>query len=233
MQTPTRPPPPRHAAPARPRGRPEALDLINSEELDGCDGVLEEHLPTVDDAIAFFTRAGSRTRRRSAPRRIRPGGGRVARAPVCRVTPCARTPRSGGRTLPRRSTPNALREAPRSSFRAAAGGAPAHRGRPDGRGPRARDRATRRGDRHRRPPDSASAPTTPAVGVRGPILRRPAPVVRHDLVREPREGPALSVEAEAADAVEPAAAGGPGDVRSSPPRAAAGPRSRTRHRLLS
>jgi len=30
----------------------EALsDLINSEELDGRDGVPEEHLPTVDDAI--------------------------------------------------------------------------------------------------------------------------------------------------------------------------------------
>ncbi len=37
----------------------EALsDLINSEELDGRDGLPEEHLPTVDDAIAFFTTRG-------------------------------------------------------------------------------------------------------------------------------------------------------------------------------
>ena len=34
------------------------LDLINSEELDGADGVPEEHLPTVDDAIAYFTMRG-------------------------------------------------------------------------------------------------------------------------------------------------------------------------------
>src|SRR4029078_5141547 len=37
----------------------EALsDLINSVELDGRDGVPEEHLPTVDDAIAYFTKRG-------------------------------------------------------------------------------------------------------------------------------------------------------------------------------
>ena len=50
--------------PAMPPGHAHAadlealLDLINSEELDGRDGVPEEHLPTVDDAIAFFTTRG-------------------------------------------------------------------------------------------------------------------------------------------------------------------------------
>jgi len=34
------------------------LDLINSLEFDGSDGTPDEHLPTVDDAIAYFTIRG-------------------------------------------------------------------------------------------------------------------------------------------------------------------------------
>ncbi len=34
------------------------LDLINTEELDGADGVPDEHMPTVDVAIEFFTKRG-------------------------------------------------------------------------------------------------------------------------------------------------------------------------------
>ena len=38
------------------------------------------------------------------------------------------------------------------------------------------------------------------MGVRGQVPRRPAPLVRHDLVREPREGPRYRSKQKAADA---------------------------------
>lgn len=51
-------------APAPPVGHAHAadleacIDLINSEEFPQDDGVRQEHLPTVDDAIAYFTTRG-------------------------------------------------------------------------------------------------------------------------------------------------------------------------------
>src|SRR5262245_54918489 len=50
--------------PAMPLGHAHAADLeactdfINSEELDGSDGTAEEHIPTVDAAIEYFTKRG-------------------------------------------------------------------------------------------------------------------------------------------------------------------------------
>jgi predicted RNA-binding Zn ribbon-like protein len=50
--------------PAVPLGHAHAADLeactdfINSEELDGADGTPEEHMPTVDAAIEYFTKRG-------------------------------------------------------------------------------------------------------------------------------------------------------------------------------
>ena len=89
----------------------EALsDLINSEELDGHDGVPEEHLPTVDDAIAFFSARGlAHEASIRAQAESGPGGGRRgSSACMPPVTPCARcgTLRSRrGHHQPRRSTP--------------------------------------------------------------------------------------------------------------------------------
>jgi predicted RNA-binding Zn ribbon-like protein len=53
-----------HTTPASQVGHAHAadleacMDLINSEELDGRDGVPEEHLPSVDAAIDYFTKRG-------------------------------------------------------------------------------------------------------------------------------------------------------------------------------
>ena len=78
------------------------LDLINSEEF--TDGVPEEHLPTVDDAVAYFTLRGLA---HEDAIRAQARAGRVAAMPGCaastrRAPRCARS----GTRRSRRRTPN-------------------------------------------------------------------------------------------------------------------------------
>ena len=187
----------------------EALsDLINSEELDGRDGVPEEHLPTVDDAIAFFTTRGlAHEASIRAQAESGPGGGdawlkrlyatRDALREVWDAQVEARTPSAAAL-----DTVNALlREAPRVELVPGVGGVGVgHRHTEDDPTGEALARvieplveAIATGETARLP--HLRQRRLP-LGVRGQVPRRPAPLVRHDLVRQPREGPALSVEAE-------------------------------------
>ena len=228
-------------APATPIGHAHAadleacVDLINSTEFPQDDGVPEEHLPTVDDAIAFFT---SRGLAHEATIRAQAEAGRggeaawLARLYATRDGAAQRLgcPRRGARAVRRCARHGERAAAPRSARRARpwprrrGGGPPPLGRRSHGRGARPDHRAAGRGDRDRRDrslPDLRQRRLP--MGVRGHVTRRPPALVRHVVVRQPREGASLPLEA----ADDGRRRSGREPKPPSRSRAAAGPRSRT------
>ncbi len=190
--TPTEPTGHAHVA-----GLETCLEFVNSESYD--DGVAIEHLPTLDDAVAFFTLRASPTRRTCAPRQGRTAlvGSHACATPG---RPCARSgmpkwsTESRTRERSTRSTPSCARRRGSSWSPAPtpAAWAPALERRPDRRSPGSRRRAARGGDRSRRHgalPDLRQR-WLPG-GVRGHVPRRSPPLVRHGRLREPRQGAPL------------------------------------------
>ena len=196
------------------------------------------------------TRSGT-SRPRSGPRGVDPRPGRVRSRRRRRMAPALlrhACRAAGGVGRPGRGA-HARDHGARHGERAAARGpegraraghrrgrrrASAHRGRPHRRGACPRDRAAGRGDRDRRdrPTPDLRERRLP-MGVRGQVTRRPAPLVRHDLVRKPREGPSAigrsrgrAIPSSRRPMARRATSG------ASPSRAAAGPRSRTRHESI-